>query len=180
MKRYYIIGIGDLKNTVTTTCIIDSISQITNSQYLKFKLDSNSISIHFASDLEFKKIRHYVYSIMSNSCNTHFLFEETDNLSIGMEDFSDLHDFDILNDDDYKQKDKECLNIIQNFIDNELLDFCEKESELFDEDFEDDDDDELLLKKSNNYNIDVILDKISEKGLSSLSKQEQEFLNNYK
>lgn len=92
-----------------------------------------------------------------------------------------------LNEDGTKKEDqvredydfiKKLDETIQNFV-NDNKDECDDvELSLCDE--EDDDEDTLITKKvKKEYSVDEILDKIGEKGISSLTKEELNFLNSF-
>jgi len=160
--------------------MLDSITEITESKFLKFKKVGNAIIIHFGSSRNFEELKKYVNIVLSKCSDINFLFENNDNMSVNM-CFEDLGTFlsldeDILSPKVDKTETREYDNISNEFmlsfinsISNELNDDCIDEDE--------DEDDEYIKKSlKKEYNLDDILDKINEKGVSSLTQEENDYL----
>jgi hypothetical protein len=137
---------------------------------------------------------------MSKCSEIHYLVEYTDNMSVKM-DKNDAELFLILSNknlkdslkkranesmtDSIKSKIDEHNQDVNKIITKEILDTISQEEidkitndgllNFFDEIEDEDESIKKTLKKE--YKLDDILDKITEKGISSLTKEEKEYLN---
>ena len=181
MKKYLLFAFGNFKDESMVTYITDSIADITTSKKLKWKPSDTSIVIHFGSSKEFKKIEEYCNIVLLKCSNYHFLVEYNENLSVNLPDCQ-TNNFLCLDNKNVKKeikkndnKDKGELGQvgkdILNFLNFGFFKPNEEESL---------DDDDILIKKSlkKEYNLDDILDKINKTGVSSLTKEENEYLKN--
>jgi len=179
MKKYLLFAFGNFKDESIVSYITDSIADITCSERLKWKATDSSIVIHFGSSKDFKEIDRYCWLNLIECGDYHFLMEYNENLSVNLPRF-ELKDFLSLDDtNNTKDSDEKELGDVGKFI-IKLLNFGyskPNEEECLEEIEEDDD---ILIKKSvkKEYNLDDILDKINEKGVSSLTKEENEYLKN--
>ena len=180
MRKYVIIAFRTNDDKPMFNYTLDSITEITESKFLKFKEVGNAIIIHFGSSRNFEELKKYVNIVLSKCSDINFLFENNDNMSVNM-CFEDLGTFlsldeDILSPKVDKTETREYDNISNEFmlsfinsISNELNDDCIDEDE--------DEDDEYIKKSlKKEYNLDDILDKINEKGVSSLTQEENDYL----
>jgi len=181
MKKYLLFAFGNFKDESMVTYITDAISDITMTNKLKFKALDGSIVVHFGTSKEFKKIEEYCNLVLIKCCNYHFLMEYNNNLSVNLpENQKDIF-LSLDNKYDKKEVKKEDKNKKDELgqVGKDILNFLNfgffkpNEEECFD-------DDDILIKKSvkKEYNLDDILDKINEKGVSSLTKEENEYLKN--
>jgi len=180
MRKYVLIAFRTNDDKPMFNYMLDSITEITESKFLKFKEVGNAIIIHFGSSRNFEELKKYVNIVLSKCSDINFLFENNDNMSVNM-CFEDLGTFlsldeDILSPKVDKMETREYDNISNEFmlsfinsISNELNDDCIDEDE--------DEDDEYIKKSlKKEYNLDDILDKINEKGVSSLTQEENDYL----
>jgi hypothetical protein len=180
MRKYVLIAFRTNDDKPMFSYMLDSITEITESKFLKFKEVGNAIIIHFGSSRNFEELKKYVNIVLSKCSDINFLFENNDNMSVNM-CFEDLGTFlsldeDILSPKVDKTETREYDNISNEFmlsfinsISNELNDDCIDEDE--------DEDDEYIKKSlKKEYNLDDILDKINEKGVSSLTQEENDYL----
>jgi len=180
MRKYVLIAFRTNNDKPMFSYMLDSITEITESKFLKFKKVGNAIIIHFGSSRNFEELKKYVNIVLSKCSDINFLFENNDNMSVNM-CFEDLGTFlsldeDILSPKVDKTETREYDNISNEFmlsfinsISNELNDDCIDEDE--------DEDDEYIKKSlKKEYNLDDILDKINEKGVSSLTQEENDYL----
>jgi hypothetical protein len=180
MRKYVLIAFRTNDDKPMFNYMLDSITEITESKFLKFKEVGNAIIIHFGSSRNFEELKKYVNIVLSKCSDINFLFENNDNMSVNM-CFEDLGTFlsldeDILSPKVDKTETREYDNISNEFmlsfinsISNELNDDCIDEDE--------DEDDEYIKKSlKKEYNLDDILDKINEKGVSSLTQEENDYL----
>ena len=177
MRKYVLIAFRTNDDKPMFNYILDSITEITESKFLKFKEVGNTIIIHFGSSRNFEELKKYVNIVLSKCSDINFLFENNDNMSVNMS-FNDLEPFlslDVnipspeVDKEETSKYDKISNEFILSFIDsisNELNDECVEEDE------------DVYIKKSlkKEYNLDDILDKISEKGVSSLTQEENDYL----
>ena len=177
MRKYILIAFRTNDDKPMFSYMLDSITEITESNFLKFKEVGNAIIIHFGSSRNFEDLKKYVNIVLSKCSEINFLFENNDNMSVNMS-FNDLEPFlslDVnipspeVDKEETSKYDKISNEFILSFIDsisNELNDECVEEDE------------DVYNKKSlkKEYNLDDILDKISEKGVSSLTQEENDYL----
>lgn len=177
MRKYILIAFRTNDDKPMFNYMLDSITEITESNFLKFKEVGNAIIIHFGSSRNFEELKKYVNIVLSKCSEINFLFENNDNMSVNMS-FNDLEPFlslDVnipspeVDKEETSKYDKISNEFILSFIDsisNELNDECVEEDE------------DVYIKKSlkKEYNLDDILDKISEKGVSSLTQEENDYL----
>ena len=177
MRKYILIAFRTNDDKPMFSYMLDSITEITESNFLKFKEVGNAIIIHFGSSRNFEELKKYVNIVLSKCSEINFLFENNDNMSVNMS-FNDLEPFlslDVnipspeVDKEETSKYDKISNEFILSFIDsisNELNDECVEEDE------------DVYIKKSlkKEYNLDDILDKISEKGVSSLTQEENDYL----
>ena len=177
MRKYILIAFRTNDDKPMFSYMLDSITEITESKFLKFKEVGNAIIIHFGSSRNFEELKKYVNIVLSKCSDINFLFENNDNMSVNMS-FNDLEPFlslDVnipspeVDKEGTSKYDKISNEFILSFIDsisNELNDECVEEDE------------DVYIKKSlkKEYNLDDILDKISEKGVSSLTQEENDYL----
>jgi Glu-tRNA(Gln) amidotransferase subunit E-like FAD-binding protein len=200
MKKYLLFAVGNFTEKSTVCYITDALSDVTNSDFLKYKIHNGSISIHFGSCDTFTSLVNYVNIVMSKCSEIHYLVEYTDNMSVKM-DKNDAELFLILSNknlkdslkkranesmtDSIKSKIDEHNQDVNKIITKEILDTISQEEidkitndgllNFFDEIEDEDESIKKTLKKE--YKLDDILDKITEKGISSLTKEEKEYLN---
>ena len=205
MKKYILFAVGNFTDKSTVCYITDALSDVTNSDFLKYKIHNGSISIHFGSCDTFNSLVKYVNIVMSKCSEIHYLVECTDNMSVKM-DKDDAESFLILCnkdlEDSFKKIAKESMTDslkskidehnqeVTKIISNAILDnINQEEIDKFSEEvllnffgkIEDeikDEDEDIYNKKSlkKEYNLDDILDKINEKGVSSLTQEENDYL----
>lgn len=170
MKNYLLFATSDLKDLFSKSYIIDVMSDITQTQFLKYKAQDNFIVIHFGTELELIKIQEYLKKTLGKKFVLYFLTEKTDNMSCSLEN-KDLEEFLMLDEVDtdmttlldsqkdlLKEMQEECLNILLEEMSNSPK--IEPVEEFL--------------------TLDGILDKINESGINSLTDSEKKFLNSYK
>ena len=177
MRKYILIAFRTNDDKPMFSYMLDSITEITESKFLKFKEVGNTIIIHFGSSRNFEELKKYVNIVLSKCSDINFLFENNDNMSVNM-CFEDLGTFLSLDENvpspkidktetrEYDNISNEFMLSFINSISNELNDECI------------DEDEDVYVKKSlkKEYNLDDILDKINEKGVSSLTQEENDYL----
>ena len=178
MKKYLLFVTGGFNEDAKLAYVIDSVSNVTSSDLLKYKSLNDSIIINFATNVEFSKLNEYVNILLQRISETHFLMEYNDNMSVNLpndesECFLNLYvKKDIIDIDTLTEE--LLIDEITMLGAESLKDFLKYEI------IEEDQDEDILIKKSvkKEYNLDDILDKINEKGVSSLTKEENEYLKN--
>lgn len=187
MKRYFLFGYGDFSDKAATTYVLDAISDVTDSDFLKYKLYDNSIVIHFGNTQEFSKLNEYVNIVMSKCSTNYFLVEYTDNMSVNMTK-DELDTFLIITKEDLESSMKTYLNnTYKNDIKDKMNEFNSDMIKMFinlsdNEDMECEDEEEdifLTKQQTKEFTVDDILDKINAKGIKSLTKEETDFLNKF-
>ena len=187
MKKYLLFAQGNFKDYATIAYIVDAISDVTHSDFLKYRVgDGYSIAIHFGSNEEFVKLKDFIDIVMTKCSKAHYIVEYNDNMSVSMDE-NDLGTFLLIENTNIdKIKDKIKSSIPEDFkksIDEINKELAENITLSFMENIldEDENDEDLLIKRSNkiNYSIDDILDKINSEGIKSLTEQELTFLNSF-
>jgi hypothetical protein len=179
MKKYFLFATGNFSDKSKSQYIIDIISDVTSTKYCKFRVSEYSITINFACNGSFDALSSHVKMRISEFVDYYILTEHTDNMSFFMkkdelDEFLSLDEcnINIKSENTSESRNENVLNDFINLIMN-----VGNESERMDEIEEDED---VLIKKSikKEYNLDDILDKINEKGVSSITKEENEYLKN--
>ena len=177
MKKYLLFVIGDFTDKSKSQYIIDIIADITSTKYCKFKGSNESIVINFASNGSFNDLSNYVKVRISEFVRYYILIEQTDNLSVFMkkeelDEFLSLDECDIKSLNNVESRNE---NVLNNLIDL-IMNMGDESSQMEEIDEEED----ILIKKSvkKEYNLDDILDKINQKGISSLTEEENNYLKN--
>jgi hypothetical protein len=178
MKKYILISYGDFTDNPKTTYLLDSICDITTTELLTYKIIDNSIVINFGTNIEFNKLKNYVSILFERISNFYFLIEHNESMLIS---FPDNEKDSFLNLGSTKTKD-DIENLTEKLLVHDII-LSEMENIVknFDNEINDDiDDEDVLIKKSlkKEYTLDEILDKINEKGISSLTKEENNYLKN--
>jgi hypothetical protein len=171
MKKYFLFVTGDFNDDSKSQYVIDIIADITSTKYCKSKFSHDSLTVNFACNGSFDSLSSYVKMKISGFVDYYILVEQSENISVFMKK-EELDEFLSLDDCNVKNENK-----INDFIDL-IMNLPSMELGMHDVDEEEDED--ILIKKSikKEYNLDDILDKINEKGVSSLSKEENEYLKN--
>jgi hypothetical protein len=177
MRKYVLIAFRTNNDKPMFSYMLDSITEITESKFLKFKEVGNAIIIHFGSSRNFEELKKYVNIVLSKCSDINFLFENNDNMSVNM-CFEDLGTFLSLDVDIPSPKvDKTETREYDNISNEFMLSFINSISNELNDDCIDEDEDEYIKKPlKKEYNLDDILDKINEKGVSSLTQEENDYL----
>jgi len=179
MKKYFLFVIGDFSDKSKSQYVIDIIADITSTKYCKYKFSYDSITFNFACNGSFDALLNHIKIRIDNFVNYYILTEHTDNMSVFMrkeelDEFLSLDECNINNKSESKNE-----NVLNNFIDL-IMNLPSADAGMHNVDDEEEQDEDILIKKSvkKEYNLDDILDKINEKGVSSLTKEENEYLKN--
>jgi len=171
--------------------ITGEFTPIISNDYLKFIWGDNGAVIHFQSDLPFEQVSDFVELQLGGMVEQYFLMESTENTTAYGPDESISYLMDIDTEiqrpqpiDNNIEREEELDKVIKYFMDNFTY---EDEDSNFsinfnDEDDEDDNEIEMIKMRSSNENVltlDQLLDKITEKGIKSLSKKEKQQLEKY-
>ncbi len=174
-KRYMLFIFGDFTEMET---FIDEISYqlitVVSSEYLKFNYGEFGMVLHFRTKETFEELKEYIDMCLEGQVEQYFLMEATENVDIKMErklkkDFLNIDG--VKKENKNKEVDVEKLNEEKKKRISNMMDFIIPLSEDFVE---------LPIKfKITIPTVDEILDKISEKGIESLTKEEKQILDNY-
>jgi hypothetical protein len=180
MKKYLLFLLNSELPDEKVNLILGRITEIIDSQYLKYRFFDKNLVIHFSSSANFNALSRYIESTMKKCQCAYFIVENTDNTSLNLTDYytqgetdGALEDFLCLQGEPVfitKEKNEEYDPLLE-----ELLDYVET--------FDDEDDDYydyMKPKLEPVYNLDDILDKINHDGINSLTKEEKDFLNKIK
>ena len=174
-KRYMLFIFGDFTEMET---FIDEISYqlitVVSSEYLKFNYGEFGMVLHFRTKETFEELKEYIDMCLEGQVEQYFLMEATENVDIKMErklkkDFLNIDG--VKKENKNKEVDVEKLSEEKKKRISNMMDFIIPLSEDFVE---------LPIKfKITIPTVDEILDKISEKGIESLTKEEKQILDNY-
>lgn len=177
-KRYMLFIFGDFTEMEN---FIDDISYqlvtVVSSEYLKFNYGEFGMVLHFRTDETFSELKEYIDMCLEGIVEQYFLMEATENVDIKM-DRKLKKDF--LNIDGVKKENK------NKEVDVEKLSEEKKKKISNMMEF-------ILPLPGTNFEfptefknpqkpiptVDQILDKITEKGIESLTKEEKQILDNY-
>lgn len=177
-KRYMLFIFGDFTEMEN---FIDEISYqlitVVSSEFLKFNYGEFGMVLHFRAKETFSELKDYIDMCLDGQVEQYFLMEATENVDIKMErklkkDFLNIDG--VKKENKNKEVDVEKLNEEKEKRLGNIMEFILPLSE---EKFE------FPMKfkrpESTKPTVDQILDKISEKGIESLTKEEKQILDNY-
>jgi len=171
----FIFGDFDEQENLATN-LSSQLLTVVSSPFLKFTYGEYGVVFHFRSNEVFSDLKEYIDMGMSEITEQYFLMEVTKNVDIKMprklkKDFLNI-------DGEEKKKDTKTGEI------NVEAKIKERREELRNFTFEflmPADFNQMVQKNEPEYlpTVDEILDKISEKGIDSLTETEKEILDNY-
>lgn len=165
----------DSENLIQELCA--QFLPLVTSPYLKYTYGEFGVVLHFRSDELFSELKEYVDMVLNDITEQYFLMETTENYDIKMpkklkKDFLNI-------DGDTKKEETKTGTINVDTVINERREELKNFTFefLMPEDF-------IPLNQMMNVEIqyptvDEILDKISEKGIETLTEKEKEILDNY-
>lgn len=175
MTDYILFMFGEHKQQdLFIELIANEINVIAQSKNIKYYYGHSSAIFTFKTNESLNEINDFLTIIFGSSNVVYVLLPfSTENLSFQLPEGIYEHLFDIDNDDTMSG-----FTTTELFIDemNETTDNIEYNGDLFTHGYFDD---MMLNSKKPEPTIDDILDKISEKGLSSLSEKEKSILDKY-
>ena len=171
----FIFGDFDEQENLATN-LSSQLLAVVSSPFLKFTYGEYGVVFHFRSKEVFSDLKEYIDMAMSEITEQYFLMEATKNIDIKMprklkKDFLNI-------DGEEKKKENKTGEIN---VESKLR---ERKEELRNFTFEflmPTDFNQMVQKNEPDYlpTVDEILDKISEKGIESLTETEKEILDNY-
>jgi hypothetical protein len=168
MKKYLLTVFGDFNSKEIIARLGKGMAPIVDSPHLKFQHTKGAMVFHFGSEVSTEEIYDYIVGVFYGLSNAFILTEMTDKTSVYMPDDVKAHLLDL--DNDTEEVD---IRINMPKMGKSVDDMSEM-AEDFVSFLLDEMEDEIKTPTLNE-----ILDKISEKGLSSLSGFEKEILNEY-
>lgn len=173
MKNYLLFAYGDFKKESSICYVADAIADVTDSDFLKYKSLKTSLIVHFSSKQDFKELTKLVNVVMDKISNCHFLIEYNDNMSVSLPKDEMVEFLTLNNSADFNEVEEQLFDDV---INNMITTFKNLSNKEIDD--EDEDEEDLYIKKSmkKDFNLDEILDKINENGVSSLTKEENDYL----
>lgn len=171
MTKFLLTIIGDFKRENLLSEVALTLTPIVDSPHLKFQSSHGALIFHFASEVDQEEIHDYIQGSLFGLIDCFILTEYTDKVSVFMTKELKDHLFDLENESE------DVINI------NIDMSHVKKNSNFMDEEEEDDDFVALLLnqvkEKVKKPPLDYILDKITNKGIDSLSPFEKDTLDLY-
>jgi len=169
MKKYFLFVVGQMNDLPCVTYIVDSVAELSTSKFVKFNfVDKSTLVIHFATNINFHRLKYITDNISLNKTFNTFLVEYTDNMSVSFIDPSVMESFLDLNSDNTSKD-------IDKFIQQETQRY-----QNYDDKVETEVIVETEIEVEEDFTIDSILDKINEKGMNSLTQKELNFLKKIK
>lgn len=172
MHKYFLFIFGKI-DSITKEFLKDIIMDINENQESKFYTLNGGIVFHFSSVYSYEEISKTIKIAVKDQkiSDTYFLIQSTDNLSVELPNFN-VEEFLNL----------KTINVDAIDIELEESDYhLHRLFEYLDSNDDDDDDDEFIsiLRPNNESVLNFILDKIKEKGINSLTKEEEKYLKQY-
>jgi hypothetical protein len=176
-KRYMLFIFGDFTEMEK---FIEDISYqlitVVSSEYLKFNYGEFGVVLHFRTKELFMELKEYVDMCLDGVVEQYFLMEATENVDIKMErklkrDFLNIDGVKKetktkgVQKDELSDEKKKRMNSMMEFIFPLTEDMIKNPF--------------LKEEKKEKPTVDQILDKISEKGIESLTEEEKQILDNY-
>lgn len=170
---------------------------IITSKYFKYNFGDYGMVCNFETDLPFDEVREYTQIVLENIVEQYFIIEHPDNMGIHMPNNLKLNLFDLETDnknydtdDNMSEKPNEHTDFsIEDFFLNgglnriDFRDMSNMEDDFF---IDEDEDDPIIFKlrmkqkaKDARPSLDQLLDKIKETGIKSLTKYENQLLDEY-
>jgi deoxyribodipyrimidine photolyase len=177
-KRYMLFIFGDFtENETFINDISYQLVTVISSEYLKFNYGEYGMTLHFRTTESFEDLKEYVDMCLEDLVEQYFLMEATENVDIKMDrklkkDFLNIDGVKIENKN--KEIDVEKLNEEKKNKIGGMMDFLIPLSE-------DMINFPMTFKRPpvSEPTVDQILEKITEKGIESLTKEEKQILDNY-
>jgi hypothetical protein len=195
--KYILICIGDYTNNQNEVIqkIANEIMPMVSSPTVKYYNNDLNLIYHFESKVKFNELKSLIDNAVSPFVGMYFLSGCTRNMSLGMP--QELYDYLFnLDDNDMTPPDMTSISNINQEIEvdeefmksvKEIQDIIFSDMQQIEsmDDFDDDSDDDLarIVRKSKKMEqvptLDNLLDKIASNGMSSLTKEEKELLEQY-
>ena len=184
--QYLLFIFGEFKNNDKIVELIASqISIFTDeNSYLKYNYGDYGIVMHFQSHFSFYNLRDHVHVVLEKVVPQYFLMERPKNFYAFMPPELKLNLFDLYEENNNIEQTNVNFKDNMNLIDNFLINITSSMNEdLFSEEnmgkmFEN-----IMFKMEKEVKqtptIDELLDKIKDKGLSSLTDDEKQILDEY-
>lgn len=167
MKKYLLILSGNFSSNETCKEIALTLTPIVDSPHLKFNLSEGMLVFHFASEVSQEEIHDYIVGSLFDLVNMFILTEYNDKVSLFLPKEVETHLLDLENESE----------------NTEIKIDLDKSQSILGESEKDDDFVALLLdevkKRVKKPSLDYLLEKIAEKGVSSLSPFEKDTLDYY-
>jgi hypothetical protein len=168
MKKYLLTVFGEFNGKEIIARLGKGMAPIVDSPHLKFQHTKGAMVFHFGSEVSAEEIYDYIVGVFYGLSNAFILTEMTDKTSVYMPDDIKAHLLDL--DNDTEEVD---IRINMPKMGKSVDDMSEMAEDFV----------SFLLEEMEDEiktpTLNEILDKISEKGLSSLSGFEKEILNEY-
>jgi hypothetical protein len=184
--QYLLFIFGDFKNNDKIVELIASqISIFTDKKsYLKYNYGDYGIVLHFQSEFSFYNLRDHIHIVLEKVVPQYFLMERPKNFYAFMPPELKLNLFDLHEENHNIEQTnvnfKDMMNIVDNFLINITSSFNE---DIFSEENMEKMFNNIMdkVEKEEKYTptIDELLDKIKDKGLSSLTDNEKQILDEY-
>ena len=169
MKKYFLILLGDFKSEEFCKDIALTITPLVDSAQLKFQHNNGALLFHFASEVDQTEIYDFLSGSFYGLVSSFILTENTDNLSLYMEDEVKNHLLDLEN-----PSGDVSINI-------DLSD-----PKLFEDEFDEEDEEDFMALVLNRVkdkikkpSLDQLLEKVGNKGVESLTPFEKDTLDTY-
>jgi hypothetical protein len=165
MKKYLLTVIGNFESKKTCEDFIKALTPLVDSKHVKYQHLNQLSLIHFGSEVPKDEIYDFLIGLFYGFTDTFILSEITDNMTYCSSDENKAHLLDLDNPSD--KNGLEVKNI--NYMLEQPEDVEEFVSYLLEE----------MQSEIKIPSLNQILDKITENGISSLSKFEKEILDEY-
>ena len=185
--QYMLFIFGDFKGQDKIIELIAlQLSAFTDkNSYVKYNYGDAGMVMNFQSHLSFYNLRDHVHIVLEKVAPQYFFFEKPKHMYAFMPPELKLNLFDLNEENvNIEQKDvnfKDMMNIMDNFLIN-LTSTLSPENVLSEDDMErmfNKIMDKVEKEESKGKTIDEILDKITDKGIESLTKEEKKQLDEY-
>lgn len=182
-QSYMLVLFGDFRRKEQKMSnIIYGISPLANSKDVRFVYSESHIIAHFTSDFEFEELKKLLDLAIHNECDLYLFFNYNEKFSVKMQPpiFTHLFDWNVNSESvnmDLRDNDLSKTGVAPNQDDIKIMmmdmgfdPFAELNETLFKK--------PRTKKNELPLDVDTILEKISLKGIDSLTKREKEFLKN--
>jgi hypothetical protein len=169
---YLITVFGDFSESKNVDEVTTSLRPLIDSENLTFNYNEHSLIVHFSADMSLQVLSNYVKDV---------LYLKADMVLISPSDVTSiLANEEFMNKLLKHQTSNDVSDVSLEFVDSKPFERLHEEMMSLDEDDDEEDEIKTIIQraKKKTLSLDDLLDKITEKGIDSLTNKEKKLLQN--